>query len=71
MAAAAYEDRLIEGGNLAPDVSAAMQGVGNPEGWPRAFSIQGTTSRITRDGADSNETGVMLGGMLDTPDYGA
>jgi hypothetical protein len=70
-AQAGYQDRLIDGGMLAADVSSDAYGVGSPEGWPRAFRIEGITSHITRKNVDSNESGVRLGGMLDTPDYGA
>lgn len=70
-AAPDYEDRLIDDGKLPPDVSQDMFGRGNPEGWPRAFRAQLSASRITRNEASANETGLVLGGMLDTPNYGA
>jgi hypothetical protein len=66
-----YEDRLIDDGRLPPDVSADMYGGHNPEGWPRAFRAQLSASRITRNNTAANETGLQLGGMLDTPNYGA
>ena len=66
-----YEDRLIDGGNLAPDFADDIGGGGDPEGWPRAFRMQLATSRLTRNDRQINESGIRLGGMLDTPNYGA
>ena len=43
----------------------------NASGWPRAFHVQAITSRVTRNDRNSDETGVQLGGMLDTPNDGA
>lgn len=70
-AAPAYEDRLIDGGNLPADVSVGLESRRNADGWPRAFQVQATTSRVTRNDVNSDETGVQLGGMLDTPNHGA
>ena len=66
-----YEDRLIDDGKLPPDVSSDLYGGNNPEGWPRAFRAQLRAGRVTRNDAATNETGLQLGGMLDTPNYGA
>ncbi|MFO1207305.1 MAG: hypothetical protein U1E63_16540 [Burkholderiales bacterium] len=66
-----YEDQLIDGGNLTPDVADDVAGGGNPEGWPRAFRMQVATSRLTRNDHQINESGIRLGGLLDTPNYGA
>lgn len=66
-----YEDRLIDGGNLAPDFADDIGGGDDPEGWPRAFRMQLATSRLTRNDRQINESGIRLGGMLDTPNYGA
>jgi len=66
-----YEDRLIDDGKLPPDVSTDLYGGNNPEGWPRAFRAQLSAGRVTRNDAATNETGLQLGGMLDTPNYGA
>ena len=66
-----YQDRLIDGGNLSPDVSEDLYGGHDPNGWPRAFRIQATTSRLTRNDRRADESGVRMGGMLETPDYGA
>jgi hypothetical protein len=70
-AQAAYEDRLIDGGNLPVEVSSDEYAGHNAAGWPRALYVEAIASEITRDGADMNETGFQFGGMLDTPDYGA
>lgn len=66
-----YEDRLIDNGNLTPDLSDEIGGGNDPEGWPRAFRFQLATSRLTRNDRQINESGVRLGGLLDTPNYGA
>ncbi len=70
-AAVDYEDRLIDGGNLTPDIGDDTAGGNDPEGWPRAFRMQVATSRLTRNDRQINENGVRLGGLLDTPNYGA
>ena len=66
-----YEDRLIDDGKLAPDVSDDVYGGHDSTGWPRSFRIQFTTSSTSRYNVQSNETGLQFGGMLDTPNYGA
>lgn len=65
-----YEDRLIDGGALAPleteterDYSAA--------GWPRAWRVEGFSSNFKRGGTSTRENGLAFSGQLDTPDYGA
>jgi len=67
----AYEDRLIDGGSLPVDVSFSEDAQRDGRGWPRAFRVGATTSRVTRNGVDADETGVQLSGMLDTPNHGA
>jgi hypothetical protein len=69
--AAAYEDRLIDGGTLTPDVSSGAQAVRDGSGWPRSFSALASTSRVTRGDDELNEDGLRLGGMIDTPNHGA
>lgn len=66
-----YEDRLIDGGNLQPDLS--FEEVAGPDagGWPRAFQVQAMTSEVSRDGSDIREHGLRFSGMLDTPQHGA
>ena len=75
---ASYRDKLIDGGNLPVEFSADDYAGRDPDGWPRAMSVTGITSRGTRysigddgNGVSYNESGVRLGGMLNTPDYGA
>lgn len=70
-AAPPYEDRLIEGGTLTPDVSAAGAAAHDDSGWPRAFRLQAIASRVTRNSVDEDEDGLRLGGMLEMPNLGA
>jgi len=70
-AAPGYDDRLIDGGSLAADVSADDFAGHDPDGWPRAMFVEGITSRIDHGDTSLDESGARLGGMLDTPDYGA
>ena len=44
-----YQDRLIDGGNLPVDVSLGQNAQRDASGWPRAFRIGATTSRVTRN----------------------
>jgi len=68
---APYEDRLIDGGTLTPDVTSGPAAAHDADGWPRSFRVQATTSRVTRGDDDLDENGLRLGGMIDTPNYGA
>lgn len=68
---AAYEDRLIDGGALAPDVSTGLASGHDESGWPRSFRAQAIASRVSRDDLDQDENGVRLAGMIDTPNFGA
>lgn len=70
-AAAAYEDRLIDGGTLPVELVTDDYAGHDAGGWPRAMYAEAVASRISRGDADLNEAGVRFGGMLDTPDYGA
>lgn len=70
-AAAAYEDRLIEGGVLAPDSSDESGAPYNPEGWPRYWRIEGVASSFDQQGQVTRENGFRLSGRVDTPQYGA
>ena len=64
-----YQDRLIDGGTLAPDVSDAPDEY-DQNGWPRAIRIEGVSSRLKRNGASVHEDGVSAGAFIDTPAYG-
>lgn len=66
-----YQDRLIDGGGLAADVSFGDPGLMDPDGWSRTFRAEAITSRVSRDGLDQDEHGLRLSGMLDTPNHGA
>lgn len=66
-----YEDRLIDDGKLPTDVSLGLEALRDSSGWPRSFRAQATTSRVTRNDADADESGLQLSGMLDTPNHGA
>lgn len=55
-----YQDRLIDGGTLAPDVSDTPDDY-DQGGWPRSIRIEGVTSRLKRNGASVREDGVAAG----------
>ena len=69
-AAAAYEDRLIDGGNLPVELDVGDSTGHNSAGWPRAMYAETVASRVSRDDA-STKGGMRFGGMLDTPAFGA
>ena len=66
-----YEDRLIDGGNLEPDLSFEDSAGPDASGWPRAFQVQAMSSQVRQDGDDFREHGLRFSGMLDTPHHGA
>ena len=66
----AYEDRLIDGGALVPDVSDSLNDY-NPSGWPRAIRVEGVASRLKRGSQSVREDGIAAGGFVDTPAYGS
>ncbi len=69
--AAAYEDRLIDGGTLAPDSPVDGSATYDPQGWPRYWRIEGVTSYFDQQGQITRENGARLSARLDTPQYGA
>jgi hypothetical protein len=70
--APAYEDKLIEGGSLAPlEPDEAELASYNPAGMPRAWRVEGFASRIEQGDRIRHENGMVMSGRLDTPDYGA
>ena len=69
--APSYEDRLIEGGALAPDSAADGGASYNAEGWPRFWRIEGVTSYFDQQGQITRENGARFSAFLDTPQYGA
>ncbi|HEX4331227.1 MAG TPA: hypothetical protein VH040_03745 [Usitatibacter sp.] len=66
-----YEDRLIDGGKLAPLASGADQATYNPDGPARSWRVEGYGSRIEQGGTIRHENGMVLAGRLDTLQYGA
>jgi hypothetical protein len=67
---AAYEDKLIEGGALAPEVSEEMA-IHDPAGLPRSWRIEGFASRIESGDSRRYENGMLLSARLETASYGA
>lgn len=65
-----YEDRLIDGGTLAPDVSDSPDDY-DQRGWPRAIRVEGVTSYLKRSGVSVREDGIAAGGFVDTPAFGS
>lgn len=68
--APAYEDHLIEGGNLAPAETAELA-VYNSEGLPRSWRVDGFLSRTEQGPTRRYENGMVLSARLDTLEYGA
>jgi len=66
----AYEDRLIDGGTLPPDLHDELAGLQSRDGWPRALRVELFSTRLDRNGVPTTENGVGLGGYLATPSYG-
>jgi hypothetical protein len=66
----AYEDRLIDGGNLQPDLHDEFAGLASRDGWPRALRVELFATRLDRNGVSTTENGIGLGGYLATPAYG-
>ncbi len=68
--AATYEDRLIDGGTLAPDVSDGPDAY-DGSGLPRGIRIEGVVSRLKRNGVSTSEDGAAAGAFFDTPSHGS
>ncbi len=66
----AYEDRLIEGGNLEPAVSEELA-IYNPEGLARTWRVEGFLSQVEQGSVKRHENGMLLSARLDTVGYGA
>ena len=67
----AYEDRLIQGGTLAPDSMSDDAAAYNAQGWPRFWRIEGVSSYYDQQGLITRENGARFSGSIDTPQYGA
>jgi hypothetical protein len=69
--APAYEDQLIDGGQLEPDVWIGETAARNADGLPRGLRLDGIYSHLTRNGRTESNAGVGVGAFLATPLYGA
>src|ERR1700682_2993694 len=61
----AYEDKLIDGGNLAalpPDEGSVSY---TPVGLPREWGVEGFASRLDQGGTIRHENGMVLSGRLE------
>ena len=56
----AYEDRLIEGGSLAPDSLSDDAAAYNAQGWPRFWRIEGVSSYYDQQGLITRENGARF-----------
>ncbi len=66
-----YDDQLIEGGQLEPDVWTGDIPARNADGLPRGLRLDGIYSRLTRNGTTDSRAGVGIGAFVATPLYGA
>ena len=73
--APAYQDRLINGGNLAPDISAGDSTSSDTSGLARSIRIDAVGSVLHQDGPNSqpdlHEYGIVTDAQWDTISYGA
>jgi hypothetical protein len=67
----AYEDRLIEGGALEPQISTSGTAQTSSDGWPRAYSIGLQGGASTQNGVRTTYSGIHANAQIDTPSYGA
>ena len=74
-AAPAYQDRLIGGGNLAPDISAGDNSTSDTSGLARSIRVDAVGSVLHQDGPNSapdlHEYGIVTDAQWDTVSYGA
>ena len=74
-AAAAYEDRLISGGSLTPDISAGDNSTSDTTGLARSIRIDAVASVLHQDGPgsspDTHEDGILANAQWETVSYGA
>jgi SdrD B-like domain len=70
----AYEDRLIGGGNLAPDISSGDYYTSDSSGLARAVRIDAVASTLEGEGANTaptiHENGIVADGQWETSSYG-
>ncbi len=73
--APAYEDRLISGGGLAPDISPGDNSTSDTTGLARSIRVDAIASVLRQQGAnaspDRHETGIVTDAQWDTVSYGA
>jgi hypothetical protein len=74
-AAPAYQDRLINGGNLAPDISVGDNSTSDTTGLARSIRVDAVGSILHQDGPnaapDLHEYGIVSEAQWDTASYGA
>lgn len=66
-----YQDRLIEGGALAPLASEGEEAGHDPSGPARSLRIEGTASRTEQGERVRRESGISASARVDTLKYGA
>jgi hypothetical protein len=69
--APAYEDKVIDGGNLQPLEPEEGDFQYNAEGRARSWRVEGFGSYLDQGGVKTHETGLVLSGRLDSLEYGA
>ena len=71
---AAYEDRLIGGGSLAPDVSLGDYASADTSGLARSIRVDAVASLLSQQGANAgpayHENGVVANAQWETADFG-
>lgn len=67
----AYEDVLIDGGRLEPDVWLGEVPERDADGWPRGIRLDGIHARQSRYGYSETNYGLGIGAFLSTPLYGS
>lgn len=67
----AYEDRLIDTGNLPPLPDDSADVSYNADGQPRSWRIEAFGSELKTGGTSRRENGFSFGGRYDTTNYGA
>jgi hypothetical protein len=71
----AYQDRLIGGGNLTPDISTGENSTSDTSGLARSIRVDAVGSVLHQDGAnstpDQHEYGIVTDAQWDTASYGA
>jgi len=69
--APAYEDKLIDGGGLAPLEPEEGAFDYNAQGRARSWRVEGFGSYLDQGGVKKHENGLVLSGRLDSLEYGA